>query len=351
MASTTAATRESTQLDGGRTARTALVLGAGGTVGIAYHAGVLMALADAGIDPAAADLVVGTSAGSVAGAILRSDHDIEDVWTMATENRHMFLDDEQAFRPDVIFRQGWRTPIGLARRVLGAGYVLNRSVLRWPPLQPPLALRRIYRGGLASVTEQRGELAMWTGEEWPEDPLWLCTVDIVTGRRLVLGQPGRPRPPLPDAVRAASAVPGLYPPVRVGRRMLVDGGVHSSTNLDVAVSTGAELIIVAAPLAYDHDDPPPCHLKAARIWFDRALERELAAAEEAGARVLVLRPDAAEARAQGLTFMRTDEHGEAAELARERTAAVLRSPGGRGFARRWKNATSGSARTERAGGA
>ena len=340
----TSAVRPSTQLGEGRAARTALVLGAGGTVGIAYHAGVLKALADVGVDPDAADVVIGTSAGSVAGAILRSGHDIDDVWTMATENRHMFVEDEQAFRPDVIFSKAWRTPVGLARRVLGAGYVLNRSVLRWPPIQPPLALRRIYRGGLASVTEQRGELAMWTGEDWPDDPLWLCTVDIVTGRRLVLGQPGRPRPPLPDAVRAASAVPGLYPPVRVGRRMLVDGGVHSSTNLDVAVATGAELIIVAAPLAYDHDDPPPCHLRAARVYFDRALERELRAAEAAGARVLVLRPDAAEARAQGLTFMRTDEHGEAAELARQRTAAVLRSPAGRGFARRWRTATAAPGR-------
>lgn len=343
MTTSTANRRVTTLLPDGRPARTALVLGAGGTVGIAYHAGVLKALADAGVDPAAADLVVGTSAGSVAGAILRSGHDLDDVWGMATENRHPLVEDEQAFRPDVIFRQGWRTPIGLARRLLGAGYVLHRSVLRWPPIQPPLSLQRIYRGGLASVTEQRGELALWTGEDWPDDPLWLCTVDIVTGRRLVLGQPGRPRPALPDAVRAASAVPGLYPPVRVGRRMLVDGGVHSSTNLDVAVATGATHIIVAAPLAYDHDDPPPCHLRAARELFDRALEREIRAAEAAGVTLLVLRPDAAEARAQGLTFMRTDEHGEAAELARLRTAAVLSSAAGRTFARSWKAAAKAAA--------
>jgi NTE family protein len=331
----TAHRRAATLLHDGRPARTALVLGAGGTVGIAYHAGVLKALADAGLDPAAADLVVGTSAGSVAGSILRAGHDLDDVWAMATENRHPLNEGEQAFRPDVIFRQGWRTPVGLARRLVGSGYVLQRSVLRWPSIQPPAALQRFYRGGLASITEQRSELSLWTGEEWPDEALWLCTVDIVTGRRMVLGQPGRPRPPLPDAIRAASSVPGLYPPVRVGRRMLVDGGVHSSTNLDVAVAAGVELVIVAAPLAYDHDDPPACHLRLAREFFDRALERELAKAEAAGVRLLVLRPNAAEAAAQGLTFMRTDEHGEAAELARQGAAAALATAEGRSFARAW----------------
>lgn len=339
------APRRAPLLPDGRPARTALVLGAGGTVGIAYHAGVLKALADAGLDPAAADLVVGTSAGSVAGSIVRAGHDLDDVWTMAVEDRNPFSEGEQAFRPDVIFRQGWRTPLGLARRVVGAGYVIQRSVTRWPAVQPPAALQRMYRGGLASVTEQRDELNRWTGEEWPEDPLWLCTVDIVTGRRMVLGQPGRPRPPLPDAIRAASSVPGLYPPVRVGRRVLVDGAVHSSTNLDVAVAAGVELAVVAAPLAYDHDDPPPPHLRLAREYFDRALERELRVAEEAGVRVLVLRPDADEARAQGLSFMRTDEHAAAALLARSATEAHLASPDGTAFAREWRARTAAAVAT------
>jgi predicted acylesterase/phospholipase RssA len=125
----------------------------------------------------------------------------------------------------------------------------------------------------------------------------------------------------------------------MGRRMLVDGGVRSSTNVDVAVAAGARLIIVAAPLASDPDDRPAPVLRAARLHSDRKLRRELRAAEAAGAQVLVLRPGAEEARSQGLTFLRTDEHGEAAELTRARTAAVLRAPAGRGFRRRWATAT------------
>ena len=330
--------RAPTPLSDGRPADTAVVLGAGGTVGIAYHAGIVKALADVEMHPAHADLVVGTSAGSVMGAIIRSGHDLDLVWSMARENRHPFREDEPAFRPDVIFKQAWRTPVGLARRLVGSGYVLQRTAVRWPPVSPPLSLQRWYRAGLASTDEQRAELVAWMGEDWPESDLWVCTVDIVTGRRLVLGQLGRPRPPLPDAVRAASAVPGLYPPVRIGRRLLVDGGVHSSTNVDVAVAAGARRIIVAAPLAFDHDRPPALHLRAARELFDRRLERELAAAREAGVEVLVVRPDAEQATAQGLNLMRQDGHAEVAELAHRHMAATLRSPAGREFSRGWRQA-------------
>jgi NTE family protein len=329
--------------DAGRSTRTALVLGAGGTVGIAYHAGVLKALADAGIDPASADLVVGTSAGAIAGSILRAGRDMEEVWDFALSDENPFVDDQPFFRPEVVFSQGWRTPVGLARRAVGSAYVLHRAVVRWPAMAAPAPLQRFYRGGLASVTEQREEFAKWAGEQWPEEGLALCTFDLVSGRRIVLGEPGRPRPPLPDAMRAASAVPTLYPPIRLGRRLLIDGAVSSSTNVDVAVAAGAELIIVAAPLAYDPVDRPGRHLRAARELFHRKLECELRAAEAAGAQVLVVRPNAEEARTHGLNFLRSSEHARTAELAYTRAGEVARTRQGRLFQRGWQAATDGCA--------
>lgn len=316
--------------------RTALVLGAGGTVGIAYHAGVTKALADAGLDPAAADLVVGTSAGAIVGSILRVGHDLDDVWALAHADENPFVEDQPFFRPDVVFSQGWRTPVGLARRMVGSAYVLQRSVVRWPTMSAPKPMQRFYRGGLGSVTEQRAEFANWAGEDWPDPPLALCTFDIVTGRRVVLGPPRSARPALPDAMRAASAVPMLYPPVRMGRRMLVDGAVSSSTNVDVAVEAGAELIVVAAPQSYEPDDRPSLHLRASKELFHRRLECELRAAERAGVRTLVLRPDAAEAELHGLNLLRGDGHSATAERSYERTAQALRSVEGRDFARAWR---------------
>ena len=318
--------------------RTALVMGAGGTVGIAYHAGVAKALADAGLDPALADVVVGTSAGAIVGSILRTGHDLDELWRLAHDDQNPFMEDQPLFRPDVVFSQGWRTPVGLARRMVGSGYVMQRSIVRWPVVTPHPALQRFYRGGLGSVTEQRDEFARWTGEQWPAEPLWLCSFDIVTGRRVVLGQGDRVRPALPDAMRAASAVPILYPPVRFGRRLLVDGVVSSSTNLDVAVEAGAELIVVAAPMAYDHADKPPVHLRAGKELFDRKLACELRRAERAGVRVLVIRPNAEECRVHGLNLMRSGGNGRAAELSYERTRAALATPDGRSFARAWRAA-------------
>lgn len=328
--------------DGGgaadRHVRTAVVLGAGGTVGIAYHAGVAKALADAGLDPAQADLVVGTSAGAIVGSIVRAGHDLDAVWELAHADENPFLEDAPFFRPDVVFSQGWRTPVGLARRVVGSAYVLQRTVVRWPVVAPPRSLQRFYRGGLGSITEQRAEFARWAGEEWPEDHLALCSFDIVTGRRVVLGPQSANRPALPDAMRAAAAVPMLYPPVRLGRRLLIDGAVASSTNLDVAVQAGAELIVVAAPQSYEPDARLPVHLRASKELFHRKLECELRAAREAGAEVLVIRPDADEAHLHGLNLLRGDGHGEVADRSYRRASGLLAGAEGRRFASAWRSA-------------
>lgn len=317
--------------------RTALVLGAGGTVGIAYHAGVVKALIDSGVDPTAADLVIGTSAGSIVGSIVRSGHDLNEVWRLAQADQNPFMEGEPFFRPDVVFSQGWRTPVGLARRLVGSGYVAQRSVLPWPTVTPPVPLQRFYRGGLASVTEQRSEFVRWVGEAWPEKQLRLCAFDIVTGRRFVLGNAEEPRLALPDAMRSSASVPVLYPPVRCGRRLLVDGSVKSSTNLDVAVDEGAELIIVAAPMALDRDDLPPAHLRFHREYFERRMECEIRRAERAGARVLVIRPSRVEAEVHGYNMLRPDGNTEVAELSYASTRAAISSAAGRSFVRLWND--------------
>ena len=289
-----------------------LVLGAGGTVGLAWHAGVLRALEHtAGITPDDADLIVGTSAGSVAAAYVRTGWTTEELWQVAI-GTHPSLDKLSAEELDErnrgILTPAFRDPFELTRRLLGSAYVAGRSFVRLPSpwLKVPGALQRAFPGGVFEMTEGRRRFSEELPRHWPDKPLWLCAVDIDTGRRIVLGKPGRaPIASLQQAVAASCAIPGVYSPVRVGRRTLVDGGIHSTTNLDLAARAGCDLIIGAAPMAYDTGGslPSPFTQLVRRVPA-RMLVEEMDAARRRGCEVLLIRPSAGELRIHGMNLMR-----------------------------------------------
>jgi NTE family protein len=162
--------------------------------------------------------------------------------------------------------------------------------------------------------------------EWPDRPTWLCAVDIVSGRRIVLGRRRPPRLTLPQAVMASCAIPGAYPPVRDGRRELIDGGAHSTTNLDLAGRDGCDVIVGVVPMAYREEDPPGCLVRATRRLANNALAREVAGARRRGAEVVLIRPSAAEAAGHGINMMRSGDLGAVARAAYESTARVLEDP-------------------------
>ena len=199
---------------------------------MAYHAGALRALEEVGgYRPDDADLVIGTSAGSMMGALVRSGIETEDLFAAAL-GEHPTL---SMTRPDESpWEQTWRDPADLVRRVLGASYVLQRSLLRIPGPRLPRSLRRLFPGGFYAVADAETRLGDVMANEWPDKPLWLISVDVRTGRRVVLGRRNPPRAGLFDAVLASCAIPAFFQPIRAANRTLVDGGVHSTTNLDLA---------------------------------------------------------------------------------------------------------------------
>jgi NTE family protein len=307
--------------------RLGIVFGGGGTVGMAYHAGVTRALEHvAGIRPADADLLVGTSAGSVIAAYLRSGWTGEDFWAFAlgTHPTLADLDDNEVGRRQrEIFTPRWRSPIELSRIALGSAYVLGQAVVRRPALPIPGWLRRRFPGGLFAMTEGQRRLPEELAPEWPEKALWLCTVDINTGRRIVLGREGAPEVSVAQAVMASCAIPGFYQPVKVGKYTLVDGGVHSSTNLDLAAKFGCDLIIGVAPMAYEPVDAPDPLRQLVRLVPTRALSRETAVARRRGAEVLLIRPTAAELAIHGANLMRPDAGEEIARASYDAAARLL----------------------------
>jgi NTE family protein len=295
-----------------------LVLGAGGTVGMAYHAGVLRALeVEGGFVPNRADLIVGTSAGSVLGAYLRTGWTTEDFWAIASD-----IGGRGDTEPTELFSPRFRSPVDLVRRGLGSAFVLGRSVTPWP-IKVPEALRRVFPGGMFSMTDGRRRFAAELPTEWPDAPLWLCTVDIVRGRRVVLGRAGAPAVDLPKAVLASCAIPGVYEPVRVGRMTLVDGGARSTTNLDLAAKAECDLIIGVAPMAFDTGVPPGPLGQLVRRIPARQLSGEVAAARRKGAEVLLFRPSASELRVHGVNMMRPSGLLDVAQAAYDATAEAL----------------------------
>src|SRR5881392_1117304 len=157
--------------------RVGIVFGGGGTVGMAYHAGVTRALEQvAGIRPGDADLLVGTSAGSVIAAYLRSGWTGEDFWSFALGTHPTLADlepGEVERRRRDIFTPRWRSPLELSRIAVGSAYVLGQAVVRRPALPIPGWLRRRFPGGLFAMTEGQRRLPEELSPTWPDKALYL----------------------------------------------------------------------------------------------------------------------------------------------------------------------------------
>ncbi len=211
--------------------RTALVLGGGGITGIAWEIGVLAGLSDAGVDLSTADLVVGTSAGSVVAAQL----------TCGAELPAMY---ERQLEPPGRENVARMTRAGLARY----GWALLRSRGREEEFRRRVGALALAaeRAGLTPSEEERLDVigARLVSTEWPARPLVITAVDAATGAFTPFDRDSGV--PLLTAVAASCAVPGVYPPVTIGDRRYVDGGIRSAANTDLAA--GYERIVVLAPI-------------------------------------------------------------------------------------------------------
>jgi NTE family protein len=294
----------------------AVVLGAGGLVGVAHHVGVLRALEDEiGLSEPDVDLMVGTSAGSAIAAYLRSGWTTSELVDRAS--------DLKSAAPGAL-ADG---PLDAFRRGVGSAYIVARTAVRVPSILslPPLPfLRRAFPAGLATMGNGEGMLDRELPRTWPEKRLWLVAYDLVKRRRVVLGRRGEPYLALPAAVRASCAIPGVYAPVRGGGGVLVDGGAWSLTNVDLAAIGDCDEVICVAPMSYDPADPPSGGERVLREIATRSLGRSVERLRRQGRKVLVLSPGAREASVHGFNFMRSEGLEAVALAAYEETVKKLR---------------------------
>jgi len=208
-----------------------LALGGGGTPLIAWYAGYANALKKAGVDLSSADVVVGTSAGSIFGAMLTSGH----LWRLVAEI-DLFAD----------------FPKLLAEMMPAVQF--NPSQLR--AQRAELSVRD---GSLASI-QQIGKAAMaalnpdgvanhykvtkklLTASAWPADGMFTTAIDCYTGQRLVVSKENNV--PINVACAASSSAPGQVGPTFVKDRLCMDGGMsQSSTHSDVIAGVKRAIVI------------------------------------------------------------------------------------------------------------
>jgi NTE family protein len=247
----------------------ALVLGGGGVGGIAWMTGLLAGLEDAGWDVSAADLLVGTSAGSTVAAQLDSGLTLNELCARQTEP------ELQGFElPANMDLASYATELASVLEGTRTAQEARVAVGRWA-----LAAATVTEAARMAVIESR-----LPSRDWPERALRIVAVDAESGEPRVFDKASGVG--LLDAVAASCAVPGVWPPVTIEGRRYIDGGARSGANVDLA--RGASRVLVVVPLGAVEIFP-------AEVSLEDAVGELLGN----GAEVAMVAPDRASAEAIG----------------------------------------------------
>ncbi|UQA91025.1 patatin-like phospholipase family protein [Streptomyces halobius] len=283
-------------------AGTALVLGGGGLTGIGWEIGMLAGLAEAGIDLTDADVVIGTSAGSIVGAHLTSGH-------FSLEGMYARQLAAPEARPGEGRAGGGRSGGSRPAARMGPGSLARFAAIALRSRNTVSFGARMGRLALAARTapeaEQRAVIARTlTIDDWPARRLMITAVDAATGQRTAFDDASGVG--LVDAVAASCAVPGVYPPVTLDGSRWIDGGVHSSANADLAA--GYARVVVVAPMAVSGGPIDGPHSQGARL-------------ARQGTRVCVITPDRAARSAFGRNVLDPAKRADAARAGRRQSTA------------------------------
>jgi len=247
-----------------RPSKTALVLGGGGFTGGVYQIGALRALDLLSVNTSVNDfdVFVGTSAGALIGSLAANGIRPEEMMRAVSQGPASLrdLDIGTLLRLDLLeyARKGALLPLRaalLGRRLIGEiGQVslvdlfLGLAGALPAGFYTGAGMEDYVRRVLAADPSRTDDFRMLARE------LYVVASDLDTCERIVFGGPGWDDVPISTAVRASAALPVVYSPVTVKGRELIDGGMVSTTNLDIAIERGAKLVIVINPLVPFHND-------------------------------------------------------------------------------------------------
>jgi len=247
-----------------RRSKTALVLGGGGITGGVYEIGALRALDLLSVNHTINqfDVYVGTSAGSAIAAMAANGVTPEEMMRVVHgvgPSPFPDMDLDLVLRPNLIefARKGALLPLRAMRLARELAPLIGQISV----MDVALGLAEGLPSGLYSGSgiEEYTRMVLSDPDRTNdfrslENELYIVATDLDTCERVVFGEPDWSDVPISRAVRASTALPMVYKPTKVRDRELVDGGLVSTTNLDVAVEAGAKLIVVVNPLVPYHND-------------------------------------------------------------------------------------------------
>lgn len=250
------------------------MLGGGGLWGIAWMTGLFAGLSEQGLDVRLADKVIGTSAGSVVGSQILSEVTFEELLQRQVDPAL------QAHEVSI--------PAHVAAAAEAATAILDEII------EPQERLRQLgcfaQNALTASQADHRRDVVRTrlVSEAWPKTPLLITAVDVLSGETSVFDRNSGAH--LVDAVAASCAVPKIWPPVTIGSRSYMDGGIRSLANAHLA--SDARRVLVVSPYSRD-----------ARPFLGPSLRGEVETLRARGVHVVVIEADAEAIRVAGATTL------------------------------------------------
>jgi NTE family protein len=305
-------------------------------MGGAWLTGGLEALAtETGWDPASADRVVGTSAGSMIGALVASG---VPPWCMVAHSAgrsfHGLADREgrPAETADRAAGATFRYAGGLPPVGPGSWRLIVDGLLRPNQHRPAAMFAGWLPRGVVSTEPLKDTIRRVVPRGWTDHPsFWAVACDYANGRRVAFGRDGAPEADLADAVAASCAIPGFYRPVEIAGRRYVDGGLWSTSNLDILRNEGLDLVICLNPTSSLH--PPIAWNPVERVAgvvrraSGRRLGNERKTLVAAGTEVVLIQPRREDLAAMGPNLMSTRNRNEVIQTAIGTVSEQLRAPG------------------------
>jgi NTE family protein len=302
-------------------------------LGGAWLVGALHAIAgETEWDPGSADYIVGTSAGAVIAGLCASG---VPPWFMLAHSAGETAAAANGGDPARSAGAVFKLHRGIPALGPGSWRLAMASLARPYRYSPAAILAGWLPQGVISSDPLKQTIEDVAGDGWSPHPnLRIVACDHDTGRRVAFGHPDAPSASLADAVAASCAIPGFYRPVRIDGRRYVDGGVASTSNLDMLADHGLDLVICLNPTSSLHA-PNPRTLgeraaAALRQFSGRRLQDEARRVRASGTDVVLIQPTVQDLDAIGTNLMSAKRRNHVIEVAANTVSSHLREPELRG---------------------